>query len=73
MSNKNKNVYHAFIAFYMLLSGLSTGGALAILRNNSIKDLDSDTALSLILYAGAAIYCFHRAQQVYKDKIQNQK
>lgn len=73
MSNKNKNVHHAFVAFFMLLSGISTGGAIAILRNNSIKDLDLDTALALILYIGAAIHCFTRAQQIYKDKIQNQK
>lgn len=73
MSNKNKNFYHAFITFYILLSGFSTGGAIRILRTESIQNLDADQSVALILYIGASLYCIHRAQQIYKDKIQNQK
>ena len=61
---KNDGFFDIFLAFYITLNGMATGGTIRSIRN---------TMIATLLYLMAVIYTAQRAYNVYQEKRKNNK
>ncbi len=62
-----------FIAFYLALNGIATGGTIHNIRDMINNGYDRNTMIATLLYLMAVIYTAQRAYQVYQEKRKNNK
>lgn len=70
---KNDGFFDLFLAFYITLNGMATGGTIRSIRDMIDNGYDRNTMIATLLYLMAVIYTAQRAYQIYQDKRKNNK
>ena len=70
---KNDGFFDMFIALYLTLNGIATGGTIRSIRDMVNNGYDRETMIATLLYLMAVIYTAQRAYNVYQEKRKNNK
>lgn len=68
---KNDGFFDMFIALYLTLNGIATGGTIRSIRDMVNNGYDRETMIATLLYLTAVIYTAQRIYQIHQEKRKN--